>query len=267
MIATCTDADKPELFDYIGDDYGKCLYIFIDLKMYPLDGERFKAWVQRDDSGGIRAVVTEYYGGYQVYSRYADLDSVEIATFLEKQEVSVAFGFQGTMEAVYSHLSGYAKEVGSLARLKNLQSVPNEAAYSASLDEMTDIVELISQDENLGGPYTFDELFTQYEDRKKTGFGRNYVLRDSDTGEIVCHVATNAEVDELAIIAGAITNPKYRGQGYSKGVLAALCRELLNEGKDVFSFFYISAAERMHEGVGFERVGDWVKLVRNKEAE
>ena len=46
MIIECTNNKIETVFDYIGEDYVKCLYIFIDMKKYGLDDENFNVWIQ-----------------------------------------------------------------------------------------------------------------------------------------------------------------------------------------------------------------------------
>ena len=59
-----------------------------------------------------------------------------------------------------------------------------------------------------------------------------------------------------------MVHPEYRGKGLSKNVLSAVCDNLKKDGFDVFSYYYIPSATRMHQSVGFEPIGDWAKLVR-----
>ncbi|MCB6367825.1 hypothetical protein LI291_16765, partial [Intestinibacillus massiliensis] len=56
--------------------------------------------------------------------------------------------------------------------------------------------------------------------------------------------------------------PKFRGKGLSKTVLSAICADLIEEGIEVFSYYYIESATRMHQAVGFKPIGYWAKLVR-----
>ena len=73
MIIQCKDEDIETVFDYIGEDYGKCLYIFIDLKKFGLDDENFDVWIQYSEEGSICAIISEYFGGIQIYSREENL--------------------------------------------------------------------------------------------------------------------------------------------------------------------------------------------------
>ena len=62
IIIKCENQNLNEIFEYIGNDYGKCLYIFIDLKKYGIDDENFNVWIQYNDKNEIVAVMTgDYY--------------------------------------------------------------------------------------------------------------------------------------------------------------------------------------------------------------
>lgn len=263
MIISCNDAEKQAILDYIGKDYGKCLYIYIDLCKYGLDGNpNFHAWVQRDHDGNMTAVITEYYKGIQLYSRDGNLDAAEISGFLSEKAPKIILGIKETIDKIREFMPGYQEELGTVGQVKQLKYPVTPEAYSAGLDELKEIASLVAEDEGIGKPYGFDSLYQQYKERKEENFGRNYILRDPATREIICHAGTYAELPELAVIGGVITAPKYRGKGYSKGTLSALCKKLLEEGKDVFSFYYIPSALHMHMGVGFQKIGTWAKLVK-----
>lgn len=265
MIFSCSEAEKQQILHYIGKDYGKCLYIYIDLCKYRLEGNpNFYAWVQRDSEQNITAVITEYYKGIQVYSRDVDLDAREIAEFLSGKRPHIILGMKESIDKIREFMPGYEEELGTVGQVTKVSYPAFPEVYSAQLDEIEEIARLIAKDEGIGKPYGFDSLFQQYMERKKENFGRNYILRDDQTKEIVCHAGTYAELPDLAVVGGVMTAPKYRGKGFSKGTLAALCRDLLQEGKDVFSFYYIPSALKMHTGVGFQKLGTWAKLVIKK---
>lgn len=262
MLFECKNSDKNTILEYIGKDYGKCLYIYIDLCKYGLDNENFNAWIQYGANGEITAVVTEYYRGIQIYSKEVNLDGKELSDFMKQKNPPIILGMKETIDTLKQYLPEYQEELGTVGQLKEIKSFINPKAYSAEVSELKEIVGILAEDEGIGKPYGFDSLYKQYKERKEEGFGRNYVLRDEKTNDIICHAGTYAEISELAVIGGVITAPEYRGKGYSKETLAAICRELLDEGKDVFSFYYIPSAIKMHQGVGFEKIGDWAKLIK-----
>lgn len=262
MIVECNNEDITSVFDYIGEDYGKCLYIYIDLKKYGIDDENFNVWIQYNENEDICAIISEYYGGIQIYSKEEDFLVDEIVDFIKQKDPNVFFSIKPNIDKLKVHFPEYEQETGIVGELRELKYPPNIKAYSAPLDELKEIVEIIAEDEDIGKPYGFDSLYEQYCERKKDNFGRNFVLRDDDTHEIICHAGTYAELTELAVIGGVITSVPYRGKGFSKETLSSLCSELKSENKRIFSFYYIPPAERMHVGVGFEKIEDWSKLAK-----
>lgn len=262
MIISCNDNNIQLVFDYIGNDYGKCLYIYIDLKKYGLDDENFNLWIQYDGDN-ICAIISEYYGGIQIYSKNYDFIASEIADFIKEKDSHVLFGMIQIIDKLKEFLPNYSQETGIVGELNELKYPPNPNTYSAEIDEFEEIVKIIAQDEDIGKPYGYESLYTQYCERKNDNFGRNFILRD-ENGEIICHAGTYAELPELAVIGGVITSPSYRGKGFSKETLSSLCSELISENKDIFSFYYVPPAKRMHEGVGFKQIGEWSKLMKNE---
>ena len=264
MIRKCDNGDVEKVLEYIGTDYGKCLYMYIDIKKYGVDTDFFNVWICEDKEGQTDAIISKYHTGMNIFSRENDFDKESISDFIIKKAPSMVVGMKDTIDLIKVFFSGYAEECGSVGKLKTLNTIPDSGAYSAQDEEIKEIVDLISKDEELGGPYSYDDLLFQFTERRKENFGRNYILRYKD-GSLIGHAATYAELSELAVISGVITALEFRGKGYSKGILAALCEVLIREGKDVFSYYYIEAAERMHNGVGFETIGKWSKLVKEKD--
>ena len=261
MIVTCKDEDVQTVFVFFFEDYGKCLYIFIDLKKFGLEDENFNVWIQYNEENDICAIISEYFGGIQIYSKDEDLLLEEIADFIKEKDTHVLFAIKPIIDRLKPLLPDYEQETGTVGELMELKYPPNPKAYSAPLEELAEIVRIVADDEGIGKPYGYDSLYEQYTQRKEESFGRNFVLRDDDN-EIICHAGTYAELPELAVIGGVITSVPYRGKGFSKETLSSLCKELKDENKRVFSFFYIPSAERMHYGVGFEKIEDWSKLFK-----
>lgn len=262
MITECKEKDTDTIISYIGKDYGRCLYIYIDLKKYGLSNENFNAWIQRNESDEICAIITEYYKGVQIYSKNVDLIPEEIAEFIKEKNTGIVLGMKESIDKIHAYLPDFTEEYGCVGTLKELKYPAEKDAYCVSFEELPEVVELVAADEAIGKPYGYDSMYAQYSERMQEGFGRNFILRDKSTGDIICHAGTYAELPELAVIGGVITAPEYRGKGYSKGTLAAICAALKEEGKDIFSFFYIPAAMNMHYGVGFEKIGDWAKIMK-----
>lgn len=258
----CNGSNQEQIINYIGKDYGKCLYIFIDMLEYGLDSDFYKVWMQKDENDEICAIVSKYYSGMQVYSKNSTYDVEDVANLIKENNCELIFGAKETVSQLEPYFPDLKIELGTVGGLKDIKIEPAEKAYSAPVEELAEVVELIASDEAIGKPYGYDSLYKQYVERKETNFGRNWVIRSEETGNILCHAGTYAETKELAVIGGVMTAPEARGKGVSKPVLAAICNELKKENKDVFSFYYIPVAKAMHEGVGFETVCIWQKLYK-----
>ncbi len=256
----CTERNKQQILDYIGDDYGKCLYLYIDLKKYGLSNENVSMWWQLDEQGAIRAIALKYYTGMHLYSRDNDFDAKDAADLIMRELPSMVCAMKETTDKVAEHMDGYSQEVGIVLRLEHYENIFSPDVYAASYDELREIADVLSEDEALGKPYENDLLYQQLAERYKEKFGRNYLLRDGEN-KIISHVATYAELDNLAIVSGGFVSPAYRGQGQYGKILGSMCRYLLEEGKDIYSYHY-DAGQSAHKSVGFEKLGDWAKLVR-----
>ena len=263
MIVKCSNDNIDEMISYIGRDYGKCLYLYIDIKKYGMDTEFFNVWKQIDKNDELLAIVSKYYDGMQVYSKSNHVDE-ELIEFIYKNTPDMIVGMEEMIAEIGKGRQGYELENGVVAYFDALKVEPDKNAYEADDSEIKEIVDLLSEDEALGKPYGYEKLLKQFIERKKDNFGRSFVLRDEKNDEIICHAGTYAELSDIAVISGVITAPEYRGKGFSKGTLAALCEKLQAEGKDVFSYYYIPAAEKMHIGTGFKKIGNWSKLVKKK---
>lgn len=262
MIIKCSEKDMDNLLKYIGDDYGKCLYIYIDLIKYGFSNENFNIWVQLGENKEICGIITEYYKGIQLYSKDCNLIGNEVVEFILGRNSDVIFGMKCVIDSIKKFLPEFTEELGFVGKLTKDISPVSDEPYSASLDELSEIVELVASDENIGKPYGYDSLYSQYYERMTDNFGRNYILRDKSTNELISHAGTYAEIPELAIMGGVITAIPFRGKGFSKMTISALCSELKSEGKEIFSFYYIPSARKMHHSMGFEELGIWAKLFK-----
>lgn len=256
----CEEKDKQIILDYIGKDYGKCAYLYIDLKKYGLNNPHVRAWYQPDGKGGIAAVALQYYLGFHVYSRDGRFNPEDIASLIEKNRPTLVCGMKETIDMIAPFAGGYTPEYGKVLRLGRYSGIAGENVHRAKREDIKEIAQLLAEDEEMGGPYGFEALYDQLLERFDEGFGRNWLRRDEKG--VVSHCATYAELDDVAVISGGIVRLDYRGKGEYPGQLGAMCRDLYNEGKEVISYYY-GGAKTAHKAVGFDILGDWGKLILN----
>lgn len=91
---------------------------------------------------------------------------------------------------------------------------------------------------------------------------RVYALRTyvSDArGRLVAGASTSAESSTAAMIGGVWTLPHERDHGYSTAVVAALCADLLAEGRQPYLFYLEDNAPAAHvyKKIGFQDIARW----------
>lgn len=261
----CGIEQRQEILDYIGRDYGKCLYLYVDLMKYGFDNPNVNLWLQKDAEGRNLALVLQYYTGMHVFSRDGDFDPDKVRALIAERNPSMVCGMKTTL-AKLGEISGYEMEVGMVGQLKKLTDSDTSMCIKAVKDETRDdireIADFMADDEALGKPYKDDQLYNQLVERYEQNFGRSFMIRDEQTGKVIATASTYAEEAGVAVISGVMAHPDFRGQGLAGKALSAVCRDLKKDGFDVFSYYYIKPAERLHYRAGFETIGEWAKLVR-----
>ena len=255
----CKKENEKEIIEYIGKSYGQCLYLYVDLLKYGFDNENINVWFQKEEDE-IKALVLQYYTGVHVFSKEVEFDVKDVVDLLKEINPSMICGMKWTLDKIKDYFDNYEMEIGIVGELTNLKVYDTEGCYKANAEEIKELAELLAEDESLGKPYGFELLYKQLLERYEENFGRNFIYRDN--GKIVATASTYAEKGGVAVISGVMVHPEYRGKGLSKNVLSAVCDNLKKDGFDVFSYYYIPSATRMHQSVGFEPIGDWAKLVR-----
>lgn len=94
----------------------------------------------------------------------------------------------------------------------------------------------------------------------KNKFSRAYFIEKQN--KMVSVVQTTAECSFAAMVVGVCTDSEYRGKGYASKCMQKLCREILNEGKNLCLFYENPVAARIYKSIGFKDIGKWRMDVR-----
>lgn len=263
MIAKCTKQDFDILISYIGNDYPKCLYLFLNLNKYGVDSLFIDVYAQKNE-GDIKAILLKYYSCVHVFSRWNDFNCNELIDFLGSLNFSMIYCRAETAMMIHNLLPWKMKgksvvERGWVAELKQIDKPPQGLANAVMANDFEQIAKLIYADEDISLSYKYSELVKQLKERNQEGFSRNLVIKENDT--IVAHACTNAEFENLAVVGELVVRKEYRRHGYASEIWRQLCWQLLKEGKRVFSFYYSDASRNLHKKVGFIEVCGWMKIV------
>jgi ribosomal protein S18 acetylase RimI-like enzyme len=87
-----------------------------------------------------------------------------------------------------------------------------------------------------------------------------YVLRDTETGNIVSMSAVNAETPNGGRVGWVYTPPEHRGKGYSQICVSRMCDRVFKEKKKQKMFLFAdkanNAANHLYKKIGFKEVCD-----------
>ena len=263
MIIEFDDKRKTEILSYIGDEYYKCLYLYIDMQQYGCSSEFTKTWIQ-EDNGEITAVLLAYHSAIHVYSKQLNFDVQELTNFLIEKKPSIICASAELIKLLEPQMStyGFISEYGHIGKYIHSEPSPVNCDISiANKEEVKQIAELLYNDDDIGSSYTMEDLVKQIEERIDSGFVRSYVIKQDN--HVVAHLATGAEIAKLCTVCYGITNSNYRGRGYFRNLMVYLCTELENEGKEIYSVYYMENARKQHHKVGFVDCCAFGKLYRN----
>ena len=248
------------IINYIGDDYYKCIYLYLDLKRYGLLNPNVKTWIQEDDNHKITSVVLKYYTGMHIYSKNNNYNLKDISQLILLERPTMICGEAEIIEDIFKYMNCdyYNIEKGWVRELSKIDNDERESITKAEKDDFNQIAELLYNDEDLGSSYELEELSKQLYERNKEGFVRNYVIKDND--RVVSHAGTGAEDEKLGMLAYVITDPNYRGKGYAKKLCKAVCQDLIEEGKKVYLINYSNESTALYDKIGFHICCNWAKM-------
>jgi len=225
------------VLDYLRINVESCIYLYIDLKTYRLRDENIVFRIT-EDSKGINTVLMRYYDSYQIFSAYKDWDIDEAFDIIEAEPATVISGPEKMIESLHKRNSDCFDPCYGI--------VINDETYrklglfskveSATEDDADEIAMLMCLDDEFKDVYKPDNLAEQLRSRMNAGFGRSFVIRDK--GKIVSHVATFAEVDDLAVISGLVADKTFKNTFYGLAVYEYIKMILTKEGKNIYALRY-----------------------------
>lgn len=262
MITRCVEEQKVIIESYIGEEYYRCLYLYMNLKRYIIDSNEIKVYIDREKNQ-IRAVYLIYFSCLHVYSKDNQFDMKELKTILKIHHIRMIYCEKSIARNIWDNCIGikdsFSVTYGYVAEISRVDMFHRNQVQLASALDFEQIIPMIYGDEDIGKSYNKDELKKQLLQRSKEGYSRNYVIKRDNL--VIAHACTNAEMDAMAVVAELIVNKNYRRQGYALDIWRAICEDLLNEGKRVFSFYYSSESRNLHKKVGFREICEWGKIV------
>lgn len=266
MIERINDSKKELVFNLIGDQFGKSLYLYLDLKRYGFDNQKIKTWISKtgDDTN---ALILKYYSGMHIFSPNNKLDIGDICTLIEEEKPTIICAEAKIIKKLekIDRFGEYDSEYGWVRCLNSInRSDESGIIKDPGKEEFKQLTELLLSDSDIGGSYTFDSMYSQILERNRDKYGRDYILKDDD--RVIAHAGTGAEDDKLGILNYVITDPNYRKRGIAMKLCTSVCYDLIKEGKTVYLINYSEASTALYDRLGFKKYCEWGKLfIKNKD--
>lgn len=262
MIYKCNSSDNSQILSYIGTEHYKCLYLYMNYLKYGTHSDTIGVYIQTS-TDGIQAIFLTYYSCIHIFSRQNTFSLQEFNAFLNEHPFSMIYCKKATALYIWNSIeknsSEFSISFGWVAQLTSLCHKRDRNVEMAKKEDFRQIAEMICADEDIGRSYNIDNLAKQLYERNQEGYTRNVVIKDGKV--VVAHACTNAEINGIAVVGELVVNKEYRRQGYGSDIWCNLCYTLLNENKEIYSFYYSDVSRALHRKMGFREVCEWGKIV------
>ncbi len=262
MIIHCDNSYIPAVAEFMGEGRVICFYLYMDMLQYGTENPDMDLWVSQVE-GQIKAAFYRYHDTIHMYSR-GDFPQAEVENFLKEHPCKVvtmpkpdADKLAGLFEGCECELSNVITATKTMEGRRDLDIRP------AGEEDARAIAELMMKDSIYYTVYTTEALEAQILERLRSGFGRLFVIRKGD--KVIATNATSAELEDMAVVSGLVTDPDERGQGLGQAITAHTWNLLREEGKLPLAYLAQENANtiRLHDKMGYDTIGVHARFVRN----
>lgn len=257
MIVRCQTGDRDDVLSYLGTEYGKCLYFYLDLMQFGFDSPEVSVW-KEVNGGRIAAMALIYNTTAHMVSRGGGFDAGAWAGLMRRMGVKLACAEASVIRALAEKLSGRA-EYGMVGHLTEIPAeVDRSGVRRAEAGDFEAIARLLHDNAFYDTKADIPTIANQMRARWARGFTRNYVIEVG--GEIASHICTKAEGERLVVAGGGCTSPRHRMKGLGIRVFQVLAYDLAAEGKDIYSFYYGESATAYNWRLGLAPCCEWGRI-------
>ena len=135
MIIRCGKNDEASIFEYIGNDYSKCLYLYLNLIKYGAASDAVRVFIQTEN-GKIKAVLLIYFSCIHVYAKDCnEFNPVEIISLATENHCSMIYCKADTADKIYENMPEALKShslitQGWVAQIKKVDKKAYDADFS-----------------------------------------------------------------------------------------------------------------------------------------
>ncbi|MGR3765444.1 GNAT family N-acetyltransferase [Rossellomorea sp. NS-SX7] len=258
MIRVLTRADDEQCQQLIQGQPAENLFIIGDIEAFGYEQDFQTIWGDFDENGNLRGILLKYRENFIPYSK-GEFDAEGFADIINTcDDFSIMSGLKAVTSKVEPFLTKDYQSKRQLfyAKLDNGYSLSNQElnhVEKASIENLPKLVELLNSiPEFSGGSFTVEKRKHGMEN----GVARSYYIERD--GLYVSSASTTAENSMSAMIVAVCTHPEHKKKGYATECMTKLCRDVLQEGKELCLFYDNPEAGRIYKNIGFEDIGYWM---------
>lgn len=260
MIRIAQQNDLHEILSLLRMQVKDCLYMYIDISKYGVKTDYLDVWIDCTDNNAIQTILMRYHTGFSIFTLADDWLNSEILELINTiKPKSITSTKKNIEQLMLNYNDTYNCEFGYVFKFHKYYPLDMDVCIEhASINDATEIAELVCKDESIGAYYNIADLKNQYIDRMKSKMGRNLIVREN--GKIIGHIASYAEYDGLATTSGLIVDEIHRNGFLGSYLEKKLVEELMAEGFEVYTFVTKRLRYKLLLSMGNECVGEYGKM-------
>lgn len=261
MIIKLKEENRESLNGYLYKEATINTFIIGDVDNFGFDSDIQDLWGDFNENGEYNAVLLRYKVYFIVYAteKYDIEGFVKIINSFEVSEIS---GKEEVIEEIKKYFNVCKEKKQSFCRLtKDKFNGVSTDKYKVELANTNDAEGMLNlRDEITEFSKTTKESMLSLVTSKH---GRTFIIKEEN--KIISMASTDAETEWSAMVINVCTDPEKRESGLAYACMANLCREVLDEGKELYLFYDNPKAGRVYEKLGFESIGKWttISLLKN----
>ncbi|BCB05353.1 GNAT family N-acetyltransferase [Bacillus sp. KH172YL63] len=257
MIRQLTEKDHELCQRLIHQQPAENLFIIGDIEAFGYEQDFQKIWGDFDDEENLRGVLLKYRENFIPFA-VGEFDAEGFASIINGTE---DYGIMSGLKRVVSEVEPFltrsikSKRHMHYAKCDSTSMMSHSPLPHVKEADLTDIPRLVallnSIPEFSGGDFTVEKRKHSME----AGVSRSYYVEKD--GMFVSSASTTAENSLSAMIVAVCTHPEYKKQGYATDCMTKLCRDVLEEGKELCLFYDNPEAGKIYKRIGFKDIGYW----------
>jgi len=257
MIRKLTEQDKEKLMDYLTEEPALNLFMIGDIENYGFNNEDFQElWGDFDEKGEFKSVLLRYYDNNIVYAK-GEYDAKGMVEVIKGNNPKMITGKKECVEKLDPYIDISEKRDTYFAKLDKAKDLYKgellDKIEKTKLEDVKYIWELHNTIESFNSLDSVERKEKKYKDNT----GRGYHIFNENRDGIISCAETTAENSYSAMVVGVATDSKHRNKGLASAVMSKLCKDILEEGKELCLFYDNPKAGKIYKRIGFEDIGIW----------